>query len=452
MMKKVLSWVIAATLVCGTAVFTACSDDDNTSSAEQAAKNRETFVAHSRAMLKDLAQNLKFKSWPKMNSFLLYFNEAVLLNKDYNTQMAKIFEQKITESTKPVEAGSDLAALGYTEQATIDLSNFNYLVTVSDATTFKIEESQDFRFKIYNPKTKVNIDILFEGTGTTIPVLSKSLSTETLAVIVLVPQQFKFVLSNDSDGNMRPWLTGTYNNTLELSTGSSYVDITKDKWTLTGNTVTGHGGQVTDFTIIQDPVTHKAYNKFSFVLNGRKMIDISSESSNTTGQKTIEKLTPTSSALDLLVALLDGNNIDAATITLLDDLTTTMSISDMKKLLQLEEEYRTAGRSSADQPTIDKYTQQLNELVTAKMTCKGVNQTIPMRLVTTQVGIDYWTLYGFKFEGSDEYVSLKDLLDQESVEYFINIVDHSTGPMEQGILVVRQLFLYLQSFANGFKQ
>lgn len=39
-MKKILSWVFAATLICGTAVFTACSDDDNTSSAEQAAQNR----------------------------------------------------------------------------------------------------------------------------------------------------------------------------------------------------------------------------------------------------------------------------------------------------------------------------------------------------------------------------------------------------------------------------
>lgn len=187
------------------------------------------------------------------------------------------------------------------------------------------------------------------------------------------------------------------------------------------------------------------------MLNGRKMIDISSESSNTTGQKTIEKLTPTSSALDLLVAMLDGNNIDAATITFLDDLTTTMSISDMSKLLQIEEEYRAAGRSSADQQTIEKYTQQFNELVSAKMTCKGVNQVIPMRLVTTQVGVDWWALYGFKFEGSDEYVSLKDLLDQESLEYFINIVDHSTGPMEQGILVVRQLFQYIQSFVTGYQ-
>lgn len=450
-MKKILSWVFAATLICGTGAFTACSDDDNTSSAEQAAKNREAFVAHSRATLKDLAQNLKFKSWPKMNSFLLYFNEAILLNKSYNGEMVDILKQKVAESTKPVEAGSDLAALGYTEQATIDLSNFNYLVTVSDAKTFNIEESQDFRFKIYNPKTKVNIDILFEGTGTATPVLSKSLSTPTLAVIVLVPQQFKFVLSNDSDGKMRPWLTGTYNNNLELAAGRSFIDITQDKWTMTGNTVTGHGGQVTDFTIIQDPVTHKAYNEFSFVLNGRKMIDISSESSNTTGQKIIEKLTPTSSALDLLVAMLDGNNIDAATITFLDDITTTMSISDMSKLLQIEEEYRAAGRSSADQQTIEKYTQQFNELVSAKMTCKGVNQVIPMRLVTTQVGVDWWALYGFKFEGSDEYVSLKDLLDQESLEYFINIVDHSTGPMEQGILVVRQLFQFMQSLVTGYQ-
>ena len=63
-MKKIMHWVLAATLVCGASVFTSCSSDnsDNAGSIEQAKNNRKEFVAHTRAMLKDLAENLNFNS------------------------------------------------------------------------------------------------------------------------------------------------------------------------------------------------------------------------------------------------------------------------------------------------------------------------------------------------------------------------------------------------------
>ena len=53
-MKKFLQWVMAATLVCGASVFTACSsdDDDNNNSGNnetKGGKNRQEFVEHTRA-------------------------------------------------------------------------------------------------------------------------------------------------------------------------------------------------------------------------------------------------------------------------------------------------------------------------------------------------------------------------------------------------------------------
>ena len=69
-MKKIMHWVLAATLVCGASVFTSCSNDnsDNAGSIEQAKNNRKEFVAHTRAMLKDLAENLNFNSWEYANT------------------------------------------------------------------------------------------------------------------------------------------------------------------------------------------------------------------------------------------------------------------------------------------------------------------------------------------------------------------------------------------------
>ncbi len=450
-MKKIQNWMLAAILICGIGIFTSCSSDDE-SAQEQADKNRAVFIEHTRATLKDLAENLHFKSWPNMNAFLQYFNKTVLLNENYNKELSKLFNQKISESIKPVEAGSDLEAMGYQNQATIDLTNFNYQLTVDNGTTFNVEPSEELRIKMYDAEKNVNFDLLFQASGATMPLLSRTLSKNGRAVIILVPQQFKFVLSNDSDGKMRPWLTGTFNNRMNKSQERSYYDIAEDEWTIDGQTVTGHAGQVVTFTIKQDPTTHKAYNSFNFVLNGRQMIDMSLTASNVTGNKDFPTLDYSSGILDLLAVAIDGNNIDEAKLTLLDDLTTTMSISDMSKLLRLEKEYRKAGRNYADKATIEQYTQQFNELAKAEITCKGINQTIPMRLLTAKVGLDWWALYGFKFADNTDYVPLNELIDEESMQYVTNIADHSVEPMEQGVIVVRQLLQYLQNFVNGFKQ
>ena len=105
-----------------------------------------------------------------------------------------------------------------------------------------------------------------------------------------------------------------------------------------------------------------------------------------------------------------------------------------------------ARRSYADQATIEGYTQQLNELVSARMTCDGVNQVIPMRLQTEKFGVDYWAMPAFNFADEQGYVPFTQLLDKESVEYAINIVDHAAEPMAGAIVTVRQLMQFVQTF------
>lgn len=72
------------------------------------------------------------------------------------------------------------------------------------------------------------------------------------------------------------------------------------------------------------------------------------------------------------------SNDDNLALTLNDDLTTTLKITDCAKALQLAAASGTARRNYAEEATIDQYTQQLNKIITGQLTCKGVNQTIPM--------------------------------------------------------------------------
>ena len=63
-MRQVKLWMLAAILICGATVFTSCSsDNDDNPAQEQAKKNRKELVEHTRATMKDLAENQNFTSW-----------------------------------------------------------------------------------------------------------------------------------------------------------------------------------------------------------------------------------------------------------------------------------------------------------------------------------------------------------------------------------------------------
>jgi hypothetical protein len=52
----------------------------------------------------------------------------------------------------------------------------------------------------------------------------------------------------------------------------------------------------------------------------------------------------------------------------------------------------------------------------------------------------------FNFADEKGYVPFTELLDKESVEYAINIVDHAAEPMAGAIITVRQLMQFVQTF------
>ena len=54
------------------------------------------------------------------------------------------------------------------------------------------------------------------------------------------------------------------------------------------------------------------------------------------------------------------------------------------------------------------------------------------------------------FADENGYVPLTEMLDKESVEYGINIIDHAAAPMQQSIVTVRQLMQALQKMQNAF--
>ena len=461
-MRKIMNWVLAVTFICGASVITSCSANDanDNPSQEQAKENRKEFIRHTRENLKDLAENLNFSSWEIANKINQEFNTTVLNNPNFEKAIIPLFTQKIRESVKPVEEGSELAAMGYKQYATIDLTKFNYRFTMkADGSGFDVEEADDFEMIIngFNPETKEMMlnKLVLKASGDTYKQIAKRLGNEETAVVFLVPSDFVFSIATNLPEGWNEGFKGVFTNAFQMSGESEFINPKTDAIGITGVLTTGvpgtpdgqHAADATTvtFSISHDPADNESAMDFAFVHNGKTMIDLDCTAEYPERESGVTQFTTSKSILDVLVAMISGSNFEGS-LTLNDDLTTTISISDCAKAIQLHREMAQARRNYADQATIEGYTQQLNELMSAKMTCKGVNQVIPMKMQTEKFGVDYMAMPSLNFADEQGYVPLTQLLDKESVEYAINIVDHAAEPMAGAIVTVRQLMQFVQTF------
>ena len=408
-MKKIMNWVLAATLVCGASVFTACSDgNDDNPNKEQAKRYRTEFVQHTRKNLKDLAENLNFTSWNAANALNQNFNRYVLNNPEFEKAVLNTFLKNVLATVKPVEEGSELAERGFTAYGTVDLTKFNYRFVMNDDNTgFDVEEGDDFEVIIngWHPEKQQVEKGLYKvtlkaGGSKSYKFVYVPKELEDVAFVINLPSEFQFAISDKISGTWSDGFSGSFVNMISSAEGREYISpAIVNSWGVSGvvssnipATPNGKADQTTlKFSLLSDKVNHKANTAVSWEQNGLKLFDLAVKGSGKE-QDDVPQSAMFSSFIDLLAFALSGSSIDESKFTLLDDLTVTTSISDMGKVTKVAHELAVARRNYADMKTIDQYTQQLNKLVKSEMTCKGLDQTISMKMMTIKFGVDYWTV------------------------------------------------------------
>jgi hypothetical protein len=458
MKSRMVQWVMAATLISGTTMFTSCSNSEDNPTPEPAKKNRTEFIKHTRQNLKEVAENMNFTSWYVINTININFNKLVLLNNNFDKTFSRTFGQEIQKSYEPLPA--DIAEkVGKKYVATVNLADFDYIFT-STLMGFNVTPNPEdgMIMELLNPSNPQQIArISLKGSGEEYTQYDKRLSNDSVAVIIKYPAHYDYTLSVLEDGNLIGDITVSTDLSIERGEYDEGVpadatDFKKDAWNLKGilkSTIPGDDVEMI-FNIGQDPRIQDAGMTFDFTHNNRKIIGLTAEMSNVNGLTDLSQLTSSSSIMDIFSAIMAGNSIDNLQLTLVDDLTTTIKVSDCQKVLKLQNAMSSARRNYADQQTIEDYVAQLNQLVSSSMTCKGVNQQIPMRLATTKIGVDWWAVPALNFADENGYVPLTEMLDKESLEYGINIIDHAAEPMKQSIIAVRQLMQALQKMQNSF--
>ena len=324
-MKKLMNWVLAATMICGATVFTSCSNSEDNPSEEQAKKDRKEFIKHTRENLKDLAENLNFASWSFANEINQEFNTRVLNNPEFEKALLPLFIQKIRESVKDVEEGSELEAMGYKKYATIDLTDFKYRFTMKeDGSGFDVEEADDFEM-IINIINAVQIigknKLTLKASGDTYKQLAKRLGNEETAVVILVPSDFAFTLAGNIDGDWIEGYKGVFTNAFQMSGESEFMNPKTDAIGITGVLTTGlpdapggkYAADATElyFDIANDPVANESSMKFSFAHNDKSMVELEATSKYTDKEIDLtdfSQFTTSGKILDVLGALMSGGS------------------------------------------------------------------------------------------------------------------------------------------------
>ena len=70
---------------------------------------------------------------------------------------------------------------------------------------------------------------------------------------------------------------------------------------------------------------------------------------------------------------------------------------------------------------------------------------LPMKLVASQVGVDYWAMPAVKFEDQNDYTPIVELFDIKTMNYLFNIADHGVQPL---MTTVTSFGSMIVSFAN----
>ena len=458
-MRKIFQWAMAAALICGASVFTSCTNDTSDNPTEQAKKNRKEFIQHTRQNLKTLAENLNFSTWNSINYFNTYINQYLLLNDDFDKTISRTFGQEIQKTMEVLPA--DVAErTGKKYGATVNLADFDYIFTATQTGFDVTPNTEDgLIVELTNPTApEQSVRISIKGSGEEYDLKAERMSNDSVGVVVKIPARYDFTFSTKQNDAWVENITVCTELTVAIDPNKpeylpAYAaDIRKDAWNLKGTIKTSIPGDATEavFNIGQDPNTHKSGLTLDYAHNGQKMIGVTAEMSNSNGLTDLSGLTSSNSIMDVMQAIMLGNSIDNLQITLLDDLTTTVKVTDCQKVLVLQSEMAHARRSYADQQTIEGYVSQLNQLISGSMTCAHQNMEIPMRLATTKIGVDWWAAPALNFADENGYVPLTEMLDKESLEYGLNIIDHAAAPMQQSVVTVRQLMQALQKMQNAF--
>lgn len=443
-MKRIKYGVLFATLLFGSIAFTSCSTDKGEPSEanEEVKKEREELLAHVENEATWMADSLNFDALNMMTRV----NEQLLeaMNKDprFADNLKKVVTmlaaRNALSNMKPVEAGSELAQMGYSAYIPIDISAFGVRVIFDEEGNYRFDPIEGLEFIF--PAT-------IEGYGATAYKWSiknngdwyESVSpvhlngVRGLACVSRIPKSFTMTMSGLFDDKVVTMLKGVVNIHLDEDAESDYVSFEGNAFQVEGQLTSclqgaayglpnGDGQLNISYGIDQ---TDRMNIGFDFTQHGRRVMDGNARMELPQKKTVVDQLTDflldrsrlgQEDNLLYLAQIFAGNRTDV-TLNILDELTLSGTIDDGTQFCQALYDVKQQGQDSpmsADE--FDGCVQRLNQACNFFLSCPHISQPVPFQWVAIQEDTKQDVQPALLFADNPEYIPLSELVGETTMD------------------------------------
>lgn len=430
-MKKIQYWMLAAAIICGSSLFTACANDDNpvTPAEEEAQKVRTELVAHINNDTGLLADNMTtdgLSVTTQINAQLMTLmgkGRNLMANMKQLISMMAI--KNAVVNAQAVTPGSELQKMGYKAYIAVDISSFGMRVVMDERGNYNVTPANGLEFVF--PASVEGIGttiykIAFKNSGKwyeSVPSPAKMGNVKGLACVFRIPTAMTMTLSGLFDNKEVTLLTGVLNIEPEEVTEAGYVSLEDNILQLSGQLASfmqGYGLPDNDeclqftFDINKGKL---ADSDFLYTQDGQKLFHITSNTTEDTSDMQIDILE------DLLISGTISNKFDLQTI------------QDLIK-------YMKDGKLTDE--GFQAYVQAINEQCNLSIACQPSGSQVPMRLVAEQMDGYPVILPAFKFADKPDYIPLSQLMDEETMNNFNSICSSSITTLSGAVDTYKHLF------------
>lgn len=433
-MKKMKYYALAAVLLlCGTVLTTSCSVEDTpvvpSAEEQEAIANRNELVRHIENDAQAMADIFNTES---LNIASQVYEQLLALmerDKGFLANMrvitSAVSEKKSLLNISPVEAGSELAKMGYLLYLTVDNSGFGIRVVFDGKGGCRLLSAQNMEF-IFPANIKGIGSTLFkliikDGPDHYLSVSdAKIQNLKRIACVNRLPRSLTMTLTGFIDNKEVTLSETVVSLELPKNENSAYVSFDAKSFSLTGkqhnNPINGNESTL-DFSLSMNKDDMSL--SYGYTSDGASVVSCEAQMHLKQQNSFIGQMSENA---------FNVADIKAVSISILDDLTLSGTISDGTSFAQ---DFITSIKNRQEVSTPDmlaKIVESLNQSCHLQLSCKQMTKPEVMKFCVTQKDNMYTIEPALKDLKSDDFTPISQIVDTQAMENFYKPFNLSFTP------------------------
>lgn len=458
-MKNIKYWLLVATLVCGSALFTACDSDDNSGGGgDSPLPPTENEVEQERDELLTLIEddtetvvgNLETDGLAMLSQVNGQLMSMMGRGRNFIVNMQQVIAmlavKNAMEHIKTVETGSKLDEMGYKYYLPVDISAFGVRVAFNERGDYDITPADGMEFVF--PAT-------VEGFGTTVYKMSfkntgewyESIASsqfgnvQQLAIVNRIPKALKMTLSGLFDDVEKVLFSSDIQLAMDADGLTDIVSLKDNNFQLTGqlltllkaNGMSEDDGQL-DYNV---DFNHDGLTNIdiAFTQKGLKLVNLSALLTLPADNDFMGRL------LDYILhfnnggepepfpaSVLSGGKSEVK-MTILDNLYLAGSIPNLETCLNAMQDLSRNINAQSSAADINNYLKVVNSQYTMTIATGHSTHEVLMQMTAEDMDGSCRILPSLKFEDTPDYQPISELVSEKTIDSMDTIVSKAISPL-----------------------